>query len=142
MSNPEITSVAYKKGNWVRYGLWAIVAALLVASGVITAQILKEQFSSDVPKDYKFLVADEQTEAKGIHTTYYVYDNSIIVKQEKLDSEPPEKTLVIYNDIDTSSLVLNTEETTNVCDSDACYHIPKVVASIKKIIANRASREY
>lgn len=142
MSGQELSSVAYKKGNFVRYGLWAIVIALLIISAVISVQILKNEFSSTVPSGYKFLVADAQAEANGTRTTYYVYADSILVDTLDLTSESSIRNSYIYDNIDTSSLELDLEDTYDECDKNDCYKIPKVVSSIKKMIQGKAGREY
>lgn len=142
MSGQELTSVAYKKGNFVRYGLWAIVVVLLIVSAVISTQILKNEFSTTVPSGYKFIVSDAKAEANGNRTTYYVYADSILVDNLDLTSESRKRTSYIYDNVDTSSLELDTEDTYDECDSDACYKIPKVVQSIKKMLHGKIGREY
>ena len=138
----ELTSVAYKKGNLMRYSIWAVAIICLVLGGVLSAQMLNAEFSPDVPENYNFAVSDPQTESSGIRTTYYVYNKSIIVKQENIKKGSDEHSTVIYNGIDTSALILDTRDTTNVCDEKACYNIPKVVDAIKKSIHGKAAREY
>ena len=138
----ELSSVAYKKESWKRYILWEIVATLLIVSAIIWIRSIKQEFSSEMPEGYRFAVMDERSEEKGLMTTYYVYDNKIIMKQVGLSEGVEEKPAMIYDGIDTSSLEYNERELEKTCTHKKCYKIPKVVNAIERVLVNKVGREY
>lgn len=54
-----ISDVAYKKGNPLRYTLWAILALLLVAIGTMFAKTLENNYEGE-PDDSTQMIEDEQ----------------------------------------------------------------------------------
>ena len=128
----------------MRYGLWAIVIILLVILITISVRTIQNEFSSNVPQDYNFSVTDLQNKNIGITTIYYVYSDHIIVERisQSENNSVVKSDYLIYENINTSSLVYDETAVDTVCDSESCQEIPKVIAKIKKLLNNKASREY
>ena len=75
---------------------------------------------------------------KAVPDGYYVYDKYIIEQKDPASAAYP----LIYEGLDTTSLVLDEKSLAKVCDQSACYKYPKVVDEIKKLLTGRPSREY
>ncbi len=142
MSGKELSSVAYKKGNWMRYTLW-IAAAICITLLLSTFfGMMNGEISAAVPDGYKFSVTDNYTEGSNIRTTYYVYDNCIMVEDESFENNVVNRTVMIYDGINTTTLALNAEDITDICELGSCHSSPKVLLTIKQLISRRPGREY
>lgn len=142
MSLDQLSNVAYKKGNWMRYTLWGL-AALCIAILISTfINIMNGDISAAVPDGYRFSVTDNYNEGSRVRTTYYVYKDHIIVEDESFEDNAVNRALMIYDDIMTSSLSYDADDTTKVCELGACYERPKVLAVIKNLISRKVGREY
>ena len=137
-----LSSVAYKKGNWMRYTLWGFAAICIVGLLYAFFNMINYQNSPNVPQDYKFSVTDDYSENSKIRTTYYVYDDRIFVENESFDNDNNNRTALIYDNIDTKSLNLNPDDTTEICELGFCHSVPKVLATIKQLISHKVGREY
>lgn len=98
--------------------------------------------SAAVPDGYRFSVTDNYNEGSRVRTTYYVYKDHIIVEDESFEDNAVNRALMIYDDIMTSSLSYDADDTTKVCELGACYERPKVLAVIKNLISRKVGREY
>ncbi|MBR5647562.1 hypothetical protein IKW73_01280 [Candidatus Saccharibacteria bacterium] len=142
MSGPELTSVAYKKGNWMRYSLWAIAGiSIAVLIGNILG-IMNSTGASAVPEGYKFSITDRYNDSSNVKTIYYVYDDKIIAEDESFDDDGVNRVLILYDGISTSSLKYDGDDTTELCELGACKEQPKVLAVIKRLISRKVGREY
>ena len=142
MSSKGLSAVAYKKGNWMRYTLWA-AAAICIALLISTFfGMLNGEISAVVPDGYRFSVTDNYSDGSNIRTTYYVYDNCIMVEDESFESDTVNRTVRVYDDINTTTLSLDTEDTTEICELGSCHSSPKVLLTIKKLISRHPGREY
>ena len=141
----EMSSVSYEKGNWLRYTLWG-VALLAIAVLIITfLQVISDGGSQAIPPGYKFAVTDSRDNDEGTGsevTTYYVYDDRILVDNETIKDRKTSETIMIYDGLNTRELVAAAEEANKDCDQDSCRKNPKVVAKVKKFISGRVGREY
>lgn len=137
----ELTSVAYKKGNLLRYTLWVLGAACVAILIINVLSIMNSDGAAAVPEGYKFSVTDRYSENSKVKTIYYVYDNKIIVEDESFDDDGINRTLMEYDGISTSSLEYNGDDTTDLCELGACREKPKVLAVIKKLISRKPGRE-
>lgn len=145
MSNlDQLSNVAYKKGNWMRFTLWGIGAvciAILFANFIAT--INKDASTISAPEGYKFSVTNNYHEGSTISTTYYVYqDNKIIVRDESTIDDHPNISMLIYDGINTSPLELDENDTIEICELGACSEKPKIIAVIKNLISRKLGREY
>ena len=139
----NLSNVAYKKGNWMRYTLWGIGVIAIGALLYSFFHIINADVSSTiVPDGYSFAIKDDYIEGSRITTTYYVYDGKIFVEDESEDDGKVNRTVMIYDNINTSNLILDENDTTEVCELGACANKPKVLATIKRLIANKIGREY
>lgn len=142
MSSKDLTAVAYKKGNWMRYTLWAL-AAICIAVLIFTfTNMMNGEVSGAVPEGYRFAVTDNYNEGSSIRTTYYVYDNKILVEDESFDNNSVDRTMMIYDSVNTSSLNYDENDTTTICELGSCNERPKVLAVIKNLISRKIGREY
>ena len=141
MTGPELSSVAYKKGNLLRYTLWIIGAICIAVLIINILGIMNSEGAAAVPEGYRFSVTDRYTENSKVKTIYYVYENKIIVEDESFDDEGVNRTLLEYDGISTSSLEYNGDDTTDLCELGACLEKPKVLAVIKKLISRKTGRE-
>lgn len=138
----ELTSVAYKKGNWMRYTLWAVAAICIAILFSTFFSMMNGEISAAVPAGYKFSVVDNYTDGSNLRTTYYVYDDHIIVEDESFKADAVNRTVMIYDGISTTSLTLNNDDTTEICELGTCHSVPKVLFVVKQLISRRPGREY
>lgn len=138
----KLSNVAYKKGNWMRYTLWAL-AALCIGLLIYTfINTMNGEVSAAVPDNYRFSITDNYSEGSRVRTSYYVYDNEILVVDESFDDNGVNRVVLIYDSINTTSLFLDTEDTTEICELGSCAAYPKVLATIKSLISRKIGREY
>ncbi len=104
--------------------------------------MMSEEISAAVPEDYRFSVTDNYTEGSKLRTTYYVYDNKILVVDESFDDSSANRSVMIYEGINTSALKYDENDTTEICELGACYDRPKVLAVVKNLISRKIGREY
>ena len=141
MSGAELTSVAYKKGNWMRYTLWAL-AALCIGILIYTfISTLNGDVSASVPEGYRFSVADNYIEGSKSRTTYYVYDDKILVEDESYNDGVVNRSVMIYDGFNTTALQYDTE-TAEFCELGACREKPRILATIKNLLSRKIGREY
>lgn len=138
----KLSSVAYKKGNWMRYCLWGIASICIVILFATFFSMMTSEISAAVPEGYKFSVTDNYTSDANIRTTYYVYDNKIFVEDESFEPDSVNRATFIYDDISTQDLVLDETDTTEICELGVCHTCPRILVVIKKLIANKPAREY
>ncbi len=139
----KLSNVAYKKGNWLRYSFWGIAAVcLIILFSFFFNTMISGDISAAVPEGYRFSVTDNYAEKSSIRSTYYVYKDHIIVEDESFNNDEVNRTLLIYDNISTSTLEYNENDTTEICELGACYQRPKVLAVIKRLISRRVGREY
>ncbi len=142
MSGAKLTSVAYKKGNWMRYTLWGTAAICITVLFSTFFNMVNGEISAAVPEGYKFAVTDNYTEGSNIRTTYYVYNNKILVEDESFEPSAVNRTVMVYDDINTTPLILDTEDVTDICELGSCHQAPKVLSVVKQLISHRPGREY
>ncbi len=137
----NLSNVAYKKGNWMRYTLWGL-AAICIAILVYTfVNTVNGDVSAAVPEGYRFSVTDNYVEGSKVRTRYYVYDDKIFVEDESFDDDTVNRVIMIYDGINTTSLQYDTD-TIELCELGACREKPKILATIKSLISRRIGREY
>lgn len=137
----NLTNVAYKKGNWMRYSLW-ILAAICIGVLIYTfINTVNGEVSANVPEGYRFVVTDNYIEGSSLRTRYYVYDNKILVEDESTNDNIVSRTVMIYDGINTAPLNYD-EETVELCELGACKEKPKILATIKTLISRKIGREY
>ncbi|MBQ6461276.1 hypothetical protein IJJ36_02495 [Candidatus Saccharibacteria bacterium] len=142
MSLDQLSNVAYKKGNWMRYTLWGLAAVCIAILISTFINVMNSEISAAVPEGYRFSVTDNYNEGSKVRTTYYVYKDHIIVEDESFDDNAVNRALMIYDGISTTSLSYNADDVTEVCELGACYERPKVLAVIKNLISRKVGREY
>ena len=138
----EVSSVAYKKGNWMRYTIWGLGVICIGILIYTFVQMMEGNVSASIPEGYKFAVTNNYGEGSKIRTTYYVYDDRILVESESFEDDKSNRALMMYDGIDTSGLVLNTEDTAEICELGSCRSYPKALSTIKKMISGKVGREY
>lgn len=138
----DISSVAYKKGNWMRYLLWGLGVVCIGALIVTFVTAVNGEISAAVPPDYRFAVANTYGEGSRVRTTYYIYDDHIIVEDEGFENGEVNRSVMIYDDVNTKGLQLNSEDTTEICELGSCKEHPKVLATIKSLLSRKVGREY
>ena len=138
----ELTSVAYKKGNWMRYTLWGAAAVCIAVLFSTFFNMMNGEISAAVPPGYKFAITDNYNEGSNIRTTYYVYNDRIFVEDESFESTSVNRTVMVYDGVNTNSLELDGEDTIDICELGTCPQVPKVLSVIKQLISRRPGREY
>ena len=137
----NISNVAYKKGNWMRYTLWALG---IVCIGVLIytfAFTMSGEVSASVPEGYKFSVTDNYANGSKTRTTYYVYDDRILAEDEGFEDDSVNRVVLVYDGINTSTLKYDTDAI-ELCELGACEEKPKILATIKSLISRKIGREY
>ena len=142
MGYRELSSVGYKKGSWMRYSLWALAGACIGILIFSFINMMNSEVSASIPSNYKFLVTDNYAVGSKIRTTYYVYDNHILVEDESFEKDATNRVVIIYDNINTEPLKYDENDKTKICELGACYERPKVLAVIKKLISSKMGREY
>ncbi len=138
----ELTSVAYKKGNWMRYTLWGLAAICIIILFSTFYSMMNSEISAAVPEGYKFAITDNYGEGNSVRTTYYIYANKILVEDESFKSDVVNRTVMVYDDINTVSLSLDMNDTTEICELGSCRQVPKVLPVIKNLVSRHNGREY
>ncbi len=137
----NISNVAYKKGNWMRYSLWALAAICIVTLIYTFISMINGEVSATVPEGYRFSVTDNYIEGSNIRTRYYVYDDKIIVEDESTVDSKVNRSLLIYDNVSTTGLQYD-DDTIELCELGACREKPKVLVTIKRLISRKIGREY
>ena len=137
----NLSNVAYKKGNWMRYTLWglgALCISILIYTFIST---LNGEVSVAVPEGYRFSVTDNYIEGSNVRTRYYVYDDKIVVEDESTDKNTVNRAVMIYDNVNTTGLRYD-DDTIELCELGACREKPKILATIKSLISRKIGREY
>lgn len=142
MSFENLTTVAYKKGNFMRYTLWGLAAVCVFVLVSCFVNMMNGDISAAVPDGYRFAVVDRYAEGSHLRTTYYVYDDHVIVEDESFVDNEANRTLMIYDNVNTTTLDYDPDDVTEICELGACYERPKVLAVIKRVLARKVAREY
>lgn len=137
----KLSNVAYKKGSWMRYSLWALAAICIGVLIYSFVTMMGGDVSASVPEGYKFSVTDNYIEGSNVRTCYYVYDDKIIVEDEGRTDEGVNRSVLVYENINTSTLQYDTD-TIELCELGACSEKPKILATIKSLISRKIGREY
>ena len=137
----KLSNVAYKKGNWMRYGLWALAAVCIGVLIYSFMTMMGGDISASVPEGYRFSVTDNYIEGSNIRTRYYVYDDKILVEDESIVGDNLNRSVLIYDGFNTSSLQYD-EETIELCELGTCNEKPRILATIKSLISRKIGREY
>ena len=126
----------------MRYTLWGAAAVCIVVLFSTFSNMMNGEISAAVPLGYKFAVTDNYNEGSNIRTTYYVYNDRIFVEDESFESTSVNRTVMVYDGVNTNSLELDGEDTIDICELGACHQVPKVLSVIKQLISRRPGREY
>ena len=138
----KLSNVAYKKGNWMRYTLWflaAICIGILIHT-FITA--MNGEISASIPDDYRFAIVNNYSEGSKVRTSYYVYDDKILVVDESFDDKGVNRVVLVYDNVNTDTLYLDSDDTTEICELGSCGAYPKVLKTIKNLLSRKIGREY
>lgn len=136
-----LSNVAYKKGNLMRYTLWALAAVCIGTLVYTFINTLSSDVSASVPEGYRFVVTDNYVEGSGIRTRYYVYDDRIMAEDESIHDNNVNRAILVYDDINTTTLQYD-DETIELCELGSCSEKPRILATIKSLISRKIGREY
>lgn len=142
MSGNAITSVQYKNTSWMRYILWFLAAVCIVVLFSVFFNTMNGEISATVPEGYRFSVTDNYNEGSKVRTTYYVYEDKVFVEDESMDDDKVNRTVMIYEDINTATIQYNPDDKMTICELGSCLEKPKVLAVIKNLISRKVGREY
>ena len=137
----NLSNVAYKKGNWMRYTLWALAAVCIGILIYTFINTMSGDVSAAVPEGYRFSVTDNYTEGSSIRTRYYVYDDKIIAEDESINDNKVNRSILVYDSINTTTLTYD-DDTVELCELGSCLEKPKILATIKSLISRKIGREY
>lgn len=140
--NNDLISTSGNQKKSVRILFFIIIIAVAGLAVWLFMNFLNNNTKA-VPDGYKFSVANHASSDSSKWVTYYVYDKYIIEQKDTSSAQASSASpALIYEGLDTTSLVLDEKSLTKVCDQAACYKYPKVVDEIKKLLTGRPSREY
>lgn len=142
MSEKELTAVAYKKGNWLRYTLWGVATICIIILISFFVNAMNGEISASVPEGYRFSVTDNYSEGSKVRTTYYVYDDKILVEDESFTDDAVNRVVLIYDNIKTDTIKYDSSDTIELCELGSCNSKPKALATIKNLISRKIGREY
>ena len=125
----------------MRYSLWALAAVCIGVLIYSFMTMMSGDVSASVPEGYRFSVTDNYIEGSNIRTRYYVYDDRILAEDESRTDEGINRSILIYDGINTASLAYD-DETIELCELGACSEKPKILATIKSLISRKIGREY
>ena len=77
-----------------------------------------------------------------MRTTYYVYSNKILVEDENFTADSVDRTVMVYDGINTVPLNLDTNDTIEICELGSCHQVPKVLSVVKQLVSRQTGREY
>ena len=137
--NNDQTKAEDKKNKWLNYGFWIIAIALAIASILFFIGTFDHKVNEPVPSGYRFVVEDHYAKSGVGWATYYIYDSYILVRKDDAENTQPP---LIYDVADAAKLTYDENDTVKTCDIDSCYDYPKILNTIKKLIANKFGREY
>ena len=137
----KLSNVAYKKGNWMRYSLWALAAICIGILIYSFITVMNGDVSASVPEGYRFSVTDNYIEGSNIRTRYYIYDDKILAEDESITDDGLNRSVLIYDGINTSTLRYD-DDTIEYCELGSCQEKPKILATIKSLISRKIGREY
>lgn len=142
MSGQE-KSLFLKKDGWIRWLFWGMAIVLIVLGAFAVVKIMEKTSVSGVPANYTFVVVDDAEAASGLTVTYYVYSNKVIADTERnIEGRSLKGSILVYDEVDTSTVVYEGEDATEACVVSACKDKKKALREVKKIIANSVGREY
>ncbi|MBR3256139.1 hypothetical protein IKG10_00480 [Candidatus Saccharibacteria bacterium] len=117
------------------------MASLCIAILIYTfINVMNTEVSANVPDGYKFSVSNDYH--TRVRTTYYVYEDKILVEDEGFNDDSVDRTVKIYDDINTDLLQLDVEDTIEICEYGSCSQVPKVLVTIKQLLSRKVGREY
>ncbi len=125
----------------MRYTLWALAAICIATLIYSFITMMTGDVSASVPEGYRFSVTDNYIEGSNIRTRYYVYDDKILVEDESRTDEGINRSVLIYDGINTTPLEYD-NQTTELCELGACSEKPRILATIKSLISRKIGREY
>ena len=128
----------YKKEKWVRYAFWFLAGVLVAIVIAILVSFLNNKTTVRVPNGYAYAIEEHFAKNNNLWSTYYVYDNYILITKDNGEDNP----IMAYDGIGASNLSYKEGDTVRTCDEDSCFDYPKVLITIKKLIANKIGREY
>lgn len=137
----SLSNVAYKKGNWMRYILWGLAAICIGTLFYTFISTMNSDVSASVPEGYRFSVSDNYNGDGKLRTTYYVYDDHILVEDESFEDSAVNRTIMIYDSINTTTLKYD-DDAIELCELGSCKEKPKILATIKSLISRKIGREY
>ena len=138
----NMTSVAYKKGNWMRYTLWGLAAICVVVLLTTFITTLNGGVSATVPDGYRFSVSDSYNSHGKIRTTYYVYHDKIIVEDESFEDNKVNRSTLVYDGVSADAIQYDASDVTEICELGSCHEVPKALVVIRKLISRKTAREY
>lgn len=126
----------------MRYTLWGLAAVCIAILFMTFFSTLNGEVSASVPEGYRFAVTDNYADGSKVRTTYYVYDDQIFVEDESFEADSVNRTVMVYDNVKTASIVYNPDDVTLVCELGSCSDKPKALAVIKSLISRKIGREY
>ena len=136
----NLSNVAYKKGNWMRYTLWMFAAACIGLLIYYLVVVFNGETVVRVPEGYKFSLTDNYHEGDTRKTTYYAYESKIMVEDEYFTNEGVNKVIMTY-DADTEALGFDADKVQR-CEQENCKEKSEMLSAVKKMILWKIGREY
>ena len=127
----------YKKERWIQYGFWFLAGILVTGAMIFLFKMLNEKTTIAVPANYNYTIEDHYSKDVSLWSTYYVYDNYILVTRDDCEDRP-----IMAYDVDTTTLLYDENDTVKACDKDSCYTYPRVLNAIKRAVSIKFGREY
>ena len=76
-----------------------------------------------------------------LYLEHLVFYSDILVEDESVIDNTVNRSVMIYDDINTTSLKYDAE-TMELCELGACSEKPRILATIKALISRKIGREY
>lgn len=99
--------------------------------------------SAHIPEGYRFAITENYDENSNIRTSYYVYDDRVLIEKESYDNNGLNRAMIMYEGIDTKKISFDPDSDAEDCEeTNTCKARTKTISAIRKLISHANGREF